>query len=154
MIHSSRLGIVFVLLAAAVTLHSAPAKTDPLTGLPLLPETRNKFDPGDPTVLPATNVCKSKQEADFYTVYDIKVSKALEWCAANLNGFRKAHGYAAGRSQDTFYKPDGTLVVSVTGTPAKDGEDAKAYSIVYLKFTPGLSEQAVIGLGNGKVVCP
>ena len=46
------------------------------------------------------------------------------------------------------------LVVSVTGSPGKDGENTDAYSVVYARFQPGLSERAVITLNQQKDVCP
>ena len=58
-------------------------------------------------------------KADFYTIYDSKVDATLGWYGAHLPGFKKTHPYAANRSQDTFYKTDGTVLVSVTGSPAK-----------------------------------
>jgi hypothetical protein len=129
--------------------------SDPLTGLPLYPATDSRLRLGnEPTVLPESTVCKSKMQADFYSIYDSKVSPAVAWYAAHLTGFRKTHAYAANRSQDTFYKTDGTVAVSVTGSPGKDGEDTDAYSVVYSRFQPGLSEKALVTLNQQKVVCP
>ncbi|MGH9695279.1 MAG: hypothetical protein ACRD5Z_14110, partial [Bryobacteraceae bacterium] len=116
-----------VLFGLALTLLTAKAgaagKTDPLTGLPLYPATASKFDPGNPMRVPDSKLCKCKQETDFYTTHDAKVSAAVAWCTANLAGFRKSHGYAGSRSQDTFFNADGTLVVSITGSRNKEGED-------------------------------
>lgn len=128
---------------------------DPLTGLPLHPATDSRLHLGnEPTRLPESQVCKSKMQADFYSVYDSKVSATLTWYDAHLPGFKKTHAYAANRSQDTFYKNDGTVLVSVTGSPGKEGENADTYSVLYAHFQPGLSEKTIVGLNQQKVVCP
>lgn len=151
--------IAVALLALAITLTARGGPklltSDPLTGLPLYPATESRLHLGnEPTVLPESTVCKSKMRADFYSIYGSKVDVAVAWYSARLSGFKKTHAYAADRSQDTFYKPDGTLVVSVTGSPGKDGESTDAYSVLYARFQPGLSERAVITLNQQKTVCP
>jgi len=129
--------------------------TDPLSGLPLHPATDSRLHLGnEPTRLPESQVCKSKMQADFYPVYDSKVNETLAWYDAHLTGFKKTHAHAAGRSQDTFYKADGTLLVSVTGSPGKEGENADTYSVLYARFQPGLSEKTIVSLNQQKVVCP
>ncbi|MGD1081784.1 MAG: hypothetical protein ABR881_25990 [Candidatus Sulfotelmatobacter sp.] len=151
--------IAVALLALAITLTASGGPklltSDPLTGLPLYPATESRLHLGnEPTVLPESTVCKSKMQADFYSIYGSKVDVTVAWYSARLSGFKKTHAYAADRSQDTFYKPDGTLVVSVTGSPGKDGENTDAYSVLYARFQPGLSERAVITLNQQKTVCP
>jgi hypothetical protein len=127
---------------------------DPLTNLPLYPATDSRLHLGnDPTRLPESNVCKSKMQADFYTVYDSKVDATLVWYGAHLPGFKKTHAYAANRSQDTFYNADGTLAVSVTGSSGKADENTQTYSVVYTRFQPALPEKAIIGLNQQKVIC-
>jgi hypothetical protein len=86
--------------------------------------------------------------------FDTKVDAVLAWYAPRLSGFRKTHGYAAGRSQDTFYNADGTVIVSVTGEPGKEGENTNAYSVLYAKFQPGLSEKTIVEMNIQKVTCP
>jgi hypothetical protein len=151
--------IVVALLAIAIRLTASGTPklltSDPLTGLPLYAATDSRLHLGnEPTVLPESTVCKSKMQADFYSIYDSKVDVTVAWYSAHLSGFKKTHAYAANRSQDTFYKPDGTLVVSITGGPGKDGENTDAYSVLYARFQPGLSERAVITLNQQQVVCP
>ena len=127
---------------------------DPLTNLPLYPATDSRLHLGnDPTRLPESNVCGIKMQADFYTVYDSKVDATLVWYGAHLPGFKKTHAYAANRSQDTFYNPEGTLAVSVTGTSGKADEITETYSVVYSRFQPALREKAIIGLNQQKVIC-
>jgi hypothetical protein len=128
---------------------------DPLTALPLYPATDSRLHLGnDPTQLPESNVCKSKMQADFYSVYDSKVDATLAWYASRLSGFKKTHAYAANRSQDTFYNSDGTLIVSITGSVGKDGENTDTYSVLYARFQPGLSEKMIQGMNQQKIVCP
>ena len=148
----------FLVLVYSVTL-AARAGTklitaDPLTGLPLYPATDSRLHLGnEPTRLPESNVCKSKMQADFYSVYDSKVDTTLTWYASHLPGFKKTHAYAANRSQDTFYSADGTMIVSVTGSVGKVGENTDTYSVVYSRFHPRLSEKTIVSINQQKVVC-
>jgi len=93
-------------------------------------------------------------QSDFYSVYDAKVDATLAWYEARLPGFKKTHAYAAGRSQDTFYKPDGTIIVSVTGSAGKEAETTDAYSVTYARLQPGLSEKSIISPNEQKLTCP
>jgi hypothetical protein len=128
---------------------------DPLTGLPLHPATDSRLHLGnEPTQLPESQVCKSKMQVDFYSVYDSKVNATLAWYDAHLPGFKKTHAYAANRSQDTYYKTDGTVLVSVTGSPGKEGENMDTYSVLYARLQPGLPEKTIVGLNEQRVVCP
>jgi hypothetical protein len=139
----------FAALASGTTL-----TTDPLTSLPLIPSTDSRLHLGNaPTRLPDSQICRSKMQTDFYALFDGKVSETVAWYGAHLSGFHKTHAYAAGRSQDTFYSADGSLIVSVTGDPGKDGEDADAYSVAYLRLQPGLSEKTIVGINQQKIVC-
>ncbi len=127
---------------------------DPLTKLPLHPATDSRLHLGnDPTRLPVSNVCGSKMQADFYTVYDSKLDATLVWYGAHLPGFKKTHAYAANRSQDTFYNSEGSLAVSVTGSSGKADQNTETYSVVYSRFQPALPEKAIIGLNQQKPVC-
>jgi hypothetical protein len=129
--------------------------TDPLTGLPLHPATDSRLHLGnEPTQLPESQVCKSKMQMDFYSVYDSKVNATLAWYDAHLTGFKRTHAYAANRSQDTYYKADGTVLVSVTGSPGKEGENMDTYSVLYARLQPGLPEKTIVGLNQQRVVCP
>jgi hypothetical protein len=144
-------GLIF---SFATLAGSATLTTDPLTNLPLDPATESSLHLGnEPTRLPDSQICKSKMQTDFYSLFDVKVSVTLAWYASHLPGFRKTHGYAAGRSQDTFYNADGTIIVSVTGEPGRDGEDEDGYSVLYARFQPGLSEKTIQGMNQQKIVC-
>ena len=129
--------------------------TDPLTGLPLHPATDSRLHLGnEPTRLPQSQVCNSKMQVDFYSVYDSKVNVTLAWYDAHLPGFKKTHAYVANRSQDTYYKSDGTVLVSVTGSPGKEGENMDTYSVLYARLQPGLPEKTIVALNQQRVVCP
>ena len=79
---SIALGFCFALIAGGST---KLLTADPLTNLPLYPATDSRLHLGnDPTRLPESNVCKSKMQADFYTVYDTKVDATLLWYGAHL----------------------------------------------------------------------
>ena len=149
-----RLAIVLALRSAMIVDGSTKLLTiDPLTNLPLYPATDSRLHLGnDPTRLPESSVCQSKMQADFYTIYDSKVEATLAWYGAHLPGFKKTHAYTA-RSQDTFYNPEGTLAVSVTGSAGKAGENTETYSVVYSRFQPALPEKVIISLNQQKLVC-
>lgn len=75
-------------------------------------------------------------QVDFYSVYDSKVNATLAWYDAHLPGFKKTHAYAANRSQDTYYKTDGTVLVSVTGSRAKKEKTWTPIRCCTLAFSP------------------
>ncbi|MGB6384295.1 MAG: hypothetical protein WBD25_21125 [Terriglobales bacterium] len=142
----------FVVIAGG---NSKLLTADPLTNLPLYPATDSRLHLGnEPTRLPESNVCGSKMQTNFYTVYDSKVDTTLGWYGAHLSGFKRTHSYAANRSQDTFYNPEGTLAVSVTGSSGKASDNSETYSVVYSRFQPALPERAIISLNQQKLVCP
>jgi hypothetical protein len=129
---------------------SATLTTDPLTKLPLilLIDLDNA-----PMRLPDTQMCKSKMQTDFYSLDHGKLSATIAWYGAHLSGFHKTHAYGVDRSQDTFYNADGTVIVSITGEPGKNGEDVDAHSVVYARFQPGLSEKEIVGVNSSHLVC-
>jgi hypothetical protein len=137
---------------------SAPAgnKTltiDPLTGLPIVSSPDRLHLGNEPTVLPVTKICKSDAKMNFYSPNDIKVNATVAWYAAQLPGFKKTHGQHNNRSQDMFYKPDGTMIVSITGEPGTDTKDGDVHGIVYGKFEPALTEKTIIGMNTQNIVC-
>src|SRR5271167_652450 len=139
--------ILMLIAMVAMTISGAAAKTltsDPLTGLPLIPSTDSRLHLGnEPTVLPEAQVCKSKIETDFYAVFDMKFKDTVSWYESRLSGFKKTHGTGSGRPQTTFYKSDGSVVVSITGEPGT-AEDANTHSVSYSKLSPGLTEKTIV----------
>ena len=138
----------FALLAGAATL-----TTDPLTGLPLDPATDTHHFGNEPTKMHDSQVCKSKMQGEFYYGIDSKVDATVAWYAAHLAGFHKAHAYADGRSQDSFYNDAGTLIVFVTGNAGKEGENTDAYAVTYYRLEPGLSAKTIVSFTQQKIDC-
>jgi hypothetical protein len=135
---------------------------DPLTGLPLSPATVCRtdvciqFHTGNaPVKIPEAQVCKSKMQADFYSLLyrNAKMDATVAWYASHLPGFKKTHAYAKGREDDTFYNPAGTMFVLVMGNPGKNGENTETYTVTYYRVQPGLHEKSIIALNNQKVDC-
>jgi hypothetical protein len=149
------LSLGFALLGLAL---SAPAgnktlTTDPLTGLPIIPSPDRLHLGNEPTVLPDTKICSSDAKMNFYSPNGIQVDATMAWYATQLHGFKKTHAYASQRSQDTFYKPDGTMIVSITGEPGAQGQNTEVHGLVYAKFEPGLAEKTILGMNTQNIVC-
>jgi hypothetical protein len=151
---------MFVLCLANATGQGKVLTNDPLTGLPLIPATDSGKRVGgmlvgnEPTKMPDGQVCKSKMQGDFYyPIYKTKVDAAVAWYSSHLSGFKTVQGYESGRSQIVFYKPDGTIVVIVTGVPGAEEENADAYSVAYERYQPGISEKTITAVTQGKIVC-
>jgi hypothetical protein len=143
------LAVLCMALAAGAQIKPKLLTTDPLTGLPLSPSTDTGYG-NDPTPLPASNVCKSKLQGEFYLLYHTTTDAAAAWYTHNLKDLKMAKGTESGRTQVVFYKADGTVLVIVTG--GHDSPDA--YSVAYQRYTPGLSEKTIAAVTQGKVVCP
>jgi hypothetical protein len=151
-----KMKICFALLATlcmSLALGAEPKllTTDALTGLPLSPST----DPGmnlsnEPDPLPDTTVCKSKMKGVFYGLYHVTTDAAATWYSAHLPGLKMAKAAGAQNDQIVFYKPDGTVIVIITG----QGKGGDARSVAYERYTPGLSEKTIVGIPRGNMVCP
>jgi hypothetical protein len=148
------IGMLLLVIAAVTGAANKTLTEDPLTGLPVVPSPDRLHLGNEPVVLPETQVCKSKALMNFYRPNGIQVNSTVTWYASRLQGFKKTHAWANSRTQDTFYKSDGTAIVSITGDPGPDGQDAEVYGIVYGKFTPGISEKTIVGMNMQKIVCP
>lgn len=148
-----KLAAILVLSFPALA-SSATLTTDPLTKLPLIPSTDSGFHLDNaPMRLPDTQMCKSKMQTDFYSLAHGKLGAAIAWYDAHLPGFHKTHAYGVDRSHDTFYNTDGTVIVSITGNPGKNGEDVDAHSVIYARFQPGLSEKEIVSMNSSHLVC-
>jgi hypothetical protein len=149
--------LVATILAFCLANSAAQGKlltSDPLTGLPLNPATDSGMHYGnEPRELPGSQICKNKKQAEFYTLYNIKVDAAVAWYSTHLPSFKKAQGYDSSRSQTAFYNSDGTIVIFVTGDSGALGENTNAYSVAYERFQPGLSEKTITSVTQGKIVC-
>lgn len=145
------LAALALLCMALVAGAQAPPKlhtTDPMTGLPLSPSTNTDWG-NNPDPLPASNVCKSKLEGEFYLLFHTTTDAAATWYSQNLKDFKMAKGTHAGRAQVVFSNSDGTLLVIITGDP----NSPNAYSVAYQRYTPGLSAKTIAGVPQGNIVC-
>ena len=84
--------------------------SDPLTGLPLIGATDSgkhlanmSYTYNEPTQMPGAQICKSKFQGNFYSLFNIKVDAAVAWYSSHLSGFKKVSGYESKRSQTAFY---------------------------------------------------
>jgi len=151
---------MFVLCLTDATGQGKLLTNDPLTGLPLIPATDSgkhianlSYTYNEPSKMPDGQVCKSKMQANFYLLYNIKVDAAVAWYSSHLSGFKKVSGYESQRSQAAFYNSDGTIVVIVTGDSGAQGENTNAYAVAYERYQPGISEKTINSLAHGKIVC-
>ena len=154
-----RFGVVLLVMIGVVTgalSAVSGGKTltnDPLTGLPI-PPSEDRLNLGnEPTVLDATQMCKSTMKSDFYSPNGLKMNATAAWYESKLPGFKKVAGWHNNRTSIVFYKPDGTVVVSLTGTVAPQGQDSEVHGIVYAALTPALPEKAFAGFTTGNVDC-
>jgi hypothetical protein len=151
---------MFVLCLTNATGQGKLLTSDPPTGLPLISATDSgkhianmSYTYNEPNKMPDGQVCKSKMQANFYLLYNIKVDAAVAWYSSHLSGFKKVSGYESGRSQTAFYNSDGTIVIFVTGDSGAKGENTNAYSVAYERYQPGISEKTITAVTQGKMVC-
>ncbi|HLV86430.1 MAG TPA: hypothetical protein VKV39_05590 [Candidatus Sulfotelmatobacter sp.] len=158
-----------IVWAAAVCLFylaSAPGQTkvltnDPLTGLPLIPDSVLVKGLGNrPVKMPNGQVCKSRMQGNFYPLYNyssqqnIKFSEVIAWYASHLSGFKMIQSQEGKSPQRAFYNSDGTTVIFVTAKSSRQDENTKTQGIAYERYQPGLSEKTITNLMQGKIVCP
>jgi hypothetical protein len=148
---------MFVFVLASATGQGKLLTSDPLTGLPLIPATDSgnhiagmAYTYNEPRQIPRAPVCKSKVQAEFYSLFNIKVGAAVAWYSSHLSGYKKISGHESNSSQTAFYNSDGTIVIIVTGDV---GEDTAARSVTYERYQPGISEKTIAALTQGKMVC-
>jgi hypothetical protein len=119
--------LVFTLLALA-----AGSANDPVSGLPLAPG----MTPSNDAL--SITICGKPAQANQYSLIfgNDTVPADIAWYKAHLQGYHMVHAFWDNRSQDTFFSPDGTKGVNITGTPKSD----KAFSVMYLTLKTGLTE--------------
>jgi hypothetical protein len=155
-----RVVAVVILCAANAAGQGKVLTKEPLTGLPIIPAAGTD----EPQKMPDATICKSKMQANLYSVGPFlfskdtnnttpKVSATVAWYAAHLTGFKKIHGYESERSQDIFYNADRTVLVIVTGSRGTKSEDTDVFGVAYEKYQPGLSPETIAGLTHGHIVC-
>jgi hypothetical protein len=134
------ISLAFVLSGFATTTD----KMDQLTGLPVYPGTYMS------QALPHAIFCKSATQSVMYMAADAKVETVTQWYTTRLTGFQRYHSNGNGRSQDTFFKPDGTVEVTVTGVPGNSGD---LFAISFGRFQPALTKPQMTTLNLDKPSC-
>ena len=135
--------LAIVIFTVAFNGANAATTNDPLTGLPVYPGVTGS------NPLPQSEFCGKQMQQDFYIVMGDKVDVVTKWYVGHLPGYRKYHAVTDGRSQDTFFSPDGSAEVTVTGTRAGSG----VYSISYGRFQPGLTTRETISFSHPRKGC-
>jgi hypothetical protein len=132
-LRSLLLAAVAAALAFAVPAYGADSAKDPVSGLPLAPGMTPSNEPLSITI------CRQPAQANQYPlIFKLeKVTDEIAWFKAHLPGYHFVHAFWDDRSQDTFFSPDGTKGVSITGTPKSD----KVFSVMYLSLKTGLTER-------------
>lgn len=150
--------VLTLLIPSSTVSGQAILTNDSLTGLPLLPPTEAAKKVGnEPAKMPDGTVCNSKMKGNFYKLYDyfskdnINLTDAVAWYSLHLSGFKKVE--AGNHSQTIFYNSDRTLLVILTSESSATGGAAKARSVAYERYQPGISEQTVISLSQKRIVC-
>ena len=125
---------------------------DSLTDLALIPATDSGKHMANISYI-CNELCKSKMQANFYLLYNIKVDAAVAWYSSHLSGFKKVSGYESQRSQTAFHNSDGTTVVIVTGDSGAQGENTNALSVAINAISPASPIKRSISLTRGKTIC-
>ncbi len=135
---------ISVLAVAAPAFAAGPA-TDPVSGLPLAPG----MTPSDDAL--SITICGKPAQANQYSPgFDRDtVPVEIAWYKAHLPGYHMVHAFWDNRSQDTFFSPDGTKGVNITGTPKSD----KAFSVTYLSLKTGLTEHQWTVFSPSNLTC-
>ncbi|MGC2181884.1 MAG: hypothetical protein WA637_01230 [Terriglobales bacterium] len=141
----------YLLAAAAVvlsltmpTLAAGPAN-DPVSGLPLAPGMTPSDDPL------SISICGKPAQANQYSPVfgSDTVPAEIAWYKAHLPGYHMVHAFWDNRSQDTFFSPDGTKGVNITGTPKSD----KAFSVMYIVVKTPLTEHQWMAFSPSNPSC-
>src|SRR5271156_5825787 len=129
---TAAISLAFVLLALVFSGFAGTTdKIDELTGLPVYPGTQM------PQPLAHATFCKSATQSVMYRVAGVKVEAVTEWYTTRLKEFPRYHSNN-GRSRDSFFQPDGTVDVTVTGVPGNSGN---LFAISFDRFQPPLTKR-------------
>ncbi len=121
-----------IVLVFAVSAFATGPANDPVSGLPLAPGMTPSNEPMSITI------CGKPAQANQYSLIfgGDTVPADIAWYKAHLPGYHMVHAFWDNRSQDTFFSPDGTKGVNITGVPKSD----KVFSVMYLTLKTGLTE--------------
>ena len=136
--HAVVLAVAAGLAYVALTNSALPAAaaTDSISGLPLYPGL------SEPDVMKDVPMCGSaKGTMALYFQAKLPLQTVDHWFAAHLSGFERMSGHTD-RPQLVYYKPDGKLIVGITGDPT----DANVYSISYVLANPPLARDHLMGM--------
>ena len=154
------LGAILYLSLANAVGQAKVLTNDPLTGLPLIPASVLVKNAGnEPVKMPDGQVCKSKMQGDFYSLYNyfsqnnINFSEVVAWYSSHLTGFKTIQRHEPKSSQTVFYNSDGTIVILVAAQSGPQDQNTKTDSVAYERYQPGLSEKTIVGLTQKKFVC-
>ena len=125
----SLLLLIAISVLAVVAPAFAGAAKDPVSGLPLPPGMT-------PERSHNITICGKQGQGNQYSLPGGTVAANIAWYKTNLPGFHLFHATWSNRSQDTFWSPDGTKGVNITGTPNSD----RVFSVMYLQMKTGLTE--------------
>jgi hypothetical protein len=129
-LRSLKLVTVTAILALTLPAVAAGPANDPVSGLPLPPGVAASNDPIN------LSICGHPGQANQYAFLRTTVTAEIAWFKDHLPGYKLYHAFWNNRSQDTFYSPDGTKAVNITGIPNSNG----AFSLMYMQFKTGLTE--------------
>ena len=126
------LAAIAAALVFTVPAFAAGSANDPVSGLPLAPGMTPSNSPLSITI------CGKPAQANQYSLIfgSDTVPADIAWYKAHLPGYHMVHAFWDNRSQDTFFSPDGTKGVNITGTPKSD----KAFSVMYIVVKTPLTE--------------
>ena len=131
---SEKIGnLAFVSLLTLVVIGSVLAfavdSAEKLTGLPLHPGVTFQQEVD-------SAVCAKKAKIN---LYDAPPGASLEsyvaWHKQQLKDFHYVHKVWDGRPQETFYSPDGSKGIGITGTP----DSTRVFALAYMKFSSNLT---------------
>ena len=84
-----------------------------------------------------TMICGKKAAIKLYGVpYSAHIADYLAWYRSRLTGYHYVHQVWAGRAQETFYSPDGTSGLTLTGTQDGDGVSDISFASIAGGLTP------------------
>jgi hypothetical protein len=136
------LAAIATTLVSTVPGYGANSANDPVSGLPLFPGLHPQNEPIDLTA------CRKQGQGNQYFPGGT-VAANIDWYKAHLPGFQLYHAMWDDRSQDTFWSPDGTKGVNITGTPKSD----RAFSVMYLQMKSGLTDHERAAFSPSNPTC-
>jgi hypothetical protein len=121
----------------------AADSSEKLTSLPLHPGLTFQQEQDAP-------VCRTKAQINIYNAPSTAtLAEYLTWYERQLKGFHHVHKTWSERAQETFYSPDGSKGVTVTGS--KGG--ARVFAVSYMKMSANLTVHEMDAFGPDNPSC-